>query len=467
MSRLEGGVARADITPPAGIAHANWGAQSHQSARGIDLPLWATALALGDGEDVVVVVDIDQIYLWGDVAVAAREAVAELTGLPFSNIRLSYTHTHSGPSDSAWIEEGRAIFSSYRGSLPHRIAGAAWEAVRTMRPARMEAAIGSCGIAVNRRFPRPEDGAVVVGRNWDGPVDPEVQLLRIDAVDGQPLAAVVNYACHPITVGWDNDLITPDYPGAMKRVVERSTGATCLFLQGAAGNVGPVRGVARNGLGEYRRLGAILGHEASRLWWETEVPLRQERYLSTLESGAPHAVYADEPIEEASGPSNLKVGSRTMRLPLRSDLPAAEEAEAEAEAAARRLNDMRVQGAAEDELQHQTMVARRASIRASVARGVAGETHETFEAQAFVVGKETALLAMPGEPFVEIGLEVKRRSPFARTLFSGYSNVGWAYIPVREAYEEGGYEVEFTPFAPEAAETVMQECVALLEELAG
>ncbi|HEY3229277.1 MAG TPA: hypothetical protein VGJ87_08655, partial [Roseiflexaceae bacterium] len=91
---LYAGVARTDITPPLGIAHAGWGAQTHQRATGVDLPLWATALALSDGAQTVVIVDVDLIYIWDNEAPAVMQAVASLTGLPQSNIRVSYTHTH-------------------------------------------------------------------------------------------------------------------------------------------------------------------------------------------------------------------------------------------------------------------------------------------------------------------------------------------------------------------------------------
>ena len=64
-TQLSAGIARVDITPPQGIAHAGWGAQTHQRAAGVDLPLWATALALSDGVQTVVIIDIDLIYLWG------------------------------------------------------------------------------------------------------------------------------------------------------------------------------------------------------------------------------------------------------------------------------------------------------------------------------------------------------------------------------------------------------------------
>jgi hypothetical protein len=445
--QLSAGVARTDITPPIGIAHANWGAQTHQRAVGIDLPLWATALALSDGDQTVVIVDVD--LGGGRNVVEMQAAITELTGLPRSHIRISFVHTHSGPSSNPWITEGAEMFGPYTESLVGRIAGVAWAAVRDLRPARIAAGVGTCGIAVNRRFQRPEDGVVVVGRNWEGPVDHAVHVIRIDDLEGAPLAAVVNYACHPITVGPDNDLITPDYPGVVKRVVEEATGATCLFLQGAAGDVGPGRGVARGGINEYKRLGAILGHEASRVWWEMELPARQERYLETLESGAPLAVYADEPLADPD--PTLRVGTRPMHLPLK-DLPAPEALEAELEENLARLNELRDAGASDEEIRWQTMLCKRTNMRAATARRLQGQTHQTFELQAFAIGAEIALVAMPGEPFVETGLEVKRNSPFKHTLFSGYSNVGRMYIPTAEAFALGGYEAEWaTPFSPDAA----------------
>jgi hypothetical protein len=463
---LSAGVARIDLTPPPGIAHAGWGAQTHERAAGVDLPLWATALALSDGEQSAVIVDLDLIYLWDREAPAVRQAVADLTGLPLSHIRLSYTHTHSGPvvgsTWTTWIKDGAEMIPAYDQSLPHRVAGVAWQALQNLRPARLAAGRGQCRIGVNRRFQRPEDGAVIVGRNWDGPVDPEVGVLRLDDLDGRPLAAVVNYACHPITVGPDAQLITPDYPGALKRVVEAATGATCLFLQGAAGDIGPVRGVARNGLHEYRRLGAILGHEASRVWWELEPRRRAERYAGTLESGAPLAVYEDELLADPD--ATMRVGLQNIRLPLK-QLPAPEAFEAEAAEHAARLAGLRASGGDREALLRETMLAKRAAMRGDLARQLHGQTHRNVEAQAIAIGDQVALLAVPGEPFVEIGLEIKRRSPFKHTFFSGYSNTGWAYIPTAAAYPLGGYEVEITPFTPEAAGVLVEESLALLNIL--
>jgi hypothetical protein len=463
---LLAGVARADITPPLGIAHAGWGAQTHQRAAGVDLPLWVTALALSDGDETVVIVDIDLIYLWDTEAPGVLRTVERATGLPASHIRLAYTHTHSGPINGAtwstWIKDGAEMVSAYDAILEQQIVGVARQALAQLRPARVAAGFGEAHINVNRRFRRPEDGAVICGRNWEGPVDRQVQVVRIDGADGAPLAALVNYACHPITVGPDCDLITPDYPGVMKRVVEQATGATCLFLQGATGDIGPIQGCARGGQAEYRRLGSILGHEASRVWWELEPRRRRERYAGTLESGSPLALYADEALPDLD--TTLRVGTRELRLPLKPFAPSAELSAATA-AHVERLDQLRIDGGDLEAIRAETMFAKRAAMRADLARRNEGNTHRTVTLQTFTIGDQIALPVVPGEPFCQIGMQVKADSPFPHTLFAGYANLGWAYIPTADAYPFGGYEVEITPFAPEAAAMVVEGSLALLRDM--
>ncbi|MGD9713355.1 MAG: neutral/alkaline non-lysosomal ceramidase N-terminal domain-containing protein [Thermomicrobiales bacterium] len=464
---LYAGVARTDITPPIGIAHTNWGAQTHQRAAGVDLPLTATALALSDGDTHTVIVDIDTGYLWDGAASEALAAITAMTGIPAPQIRLAYSHTHSGPTTSRaradWAGEGSELVGAYSASLPQRIAGVAWAALQGSRPARIAAGVGTSAISVNRRFQRPEDGAVVVGRNWDGPVDRDVPVLRIDSLDGEPIAAVVNFSCHPITVGPDNDLITPDYPGALRATVESNTGATCLFLQGAAGDIGPVRGVAVNGVNEYRRLGTILGLEASRVWHETSPQPKQDRYEGTLESGAPLAIYKDELFPDPD--RTIGIATRTMNLPLR-QLPPPDEMDEAFAANLAELNELRANDGDPEQIRLVTMRCKRTAMRAELARSVQGKTHRQLDAQAIAIGNDIVIVAVPGEPFAQIGLAVRQRSPFATTLFSGYANVGWSYIPTADAYPLGGYEIEITPWDPATAGIIVEECVAMLEELA-
>src|SRR5690606_5840080 len=99
---------------------------------------------------------------------------------------------------------------------------------------RLSYRTGSCHANVNRRY-RLADGRIVVGQNPEGFVDPTLSLLRLDD-DENRTVTIVGYACHPTIMAHRNRLITPDFPGVVKRVVEASVGGHCLFLQGAAGN---------------------------------------------------------------------------------------------------------------------------------------------------------------------------------------------------------------------------------------
>jgi hypothetical protein len=354
------------------------------------------------------------------------------------------------------------LVGAYGESLVGLIAGAAWEAINNLEPARIASGIGHSEIAVNRRYHRPEDNVVVVGHNFEGKVDHDVTVLRIDSLDGDPIAAVVGYACHPITVGPDNDLITPDYPGIVKRVVEAATGATTLFLQGAAGNIGPIRGCARNGIVEYKVLGQRLGLAAATAWSEIDPVPRDYVYAGTLESGAPLGIFIDEARPEPD--RTLRVGVKTVQLPHR-DYETPERLEAAYEENVAKLQALRDANGDPEEIRRVTMECKRTSMRARLARDVNESPYREWELQAFTIGNDIALICSPGEPFIEIGLAIKDASPFETTFFSGYSNVGGAYMPWADAYPKGGYEIEVTPFAPEAAQVLADAAIEMLQEM--
>lgn len=456
------GVARSDITPPVGIAHAGWGAQTHERARGVDLPLWGTALAFDDGESRALIVDLDLVYVWDPDATRIRERISELTSLPVSAIRLSYTHTHSGPfiQRESWIDDGSEMVETYLDALPDLIAGAAWEAVNSLQPVNLAAGTGDCGIAVNRRFARPEDGRLIVGTNPDGPVDHDVGVVRLDTPDGDTVAVLGHYACHPTTVGPDNDLITPDFPGVAKRIVEDTMSTTCLFLQGAAGNVGPIRGTARGGIDEYESLGRRLGHEIAQVSERLDPLNRATEYVETLESGAPLAVYDDR--VSPTSPS-VSINTSELTLPIK-ELPALEEVQECYTQAQERIDQLDHEDATEHERRTATMRAKRAKITRDLVSEFGGLSELTFELQIFQLG-DLALVAMPGEPFVETALRIKAESPFEYTFFSGYSNIGHCYIPTAQAYDDGGYEVDRTPVKAGAVDIIVQETLDQLRSL--
>lgn len=470
-THLHAGAARADITPPVGIAHAGWGAQQHTRAEGIDQPLSCTALVLapegtaGDPADQVAILDVDLCVLTVAETDALRAAVSRLTGIPAPRVRVSLTHTHAGPSVFAtFLGEGTEMLDAYMAALPDRVAGAAWAAQRALRPARLAATTTRCGINVNRRVRAPE-GRVVVGRNWDGYVDPTVGVLRLDGVDGRPLATVVHYAAHPTTLGPWNTLLSPDYPGSMRRVVEQLVGGTCLFLQGAAGNLATIDGPLDSTHDSCARLGARLGCAAAAAALALAAPPRRERLVGVIESGAALARYERAPGD--GGPESdatVRVTSRTAVLPLLPQPPIAE-AEAAATASAAALADLRRRAAPPESLREAAWRARRAEMQARKARLFGGQTEAAVECHAIRLG-DVALVGWPLEPFVELAAAARERSPFRITLFSGYTNGVLGYLPTPEAYAEGGYEVETTPFAPDAAPRVLEATLAALAQLA-
>jgi hypothetical protein len=460
MHELLAGTGRSDISPAPGTPQGGWGAQTHQRGIGTDLPLYATALVLKDPLKSVAIIDLDSIGFDPEFTGRILDSVAGLTGLPRENIRLSCTHTHSGPNTFRLpvITEGRDMILEYMNALPLRISGAVWQAQQNLRPVRIGAASGSCDINVNRRFRAP-DGRMVVGRNWDGPVDRTVRVVRIDGLDEKPVATIVHYACHPTTMAWQTQYATPDYPGMAKKVVEEQLGGACLFMQGATGDVGPRRGFTGD-LNVYRNFGRMLGLEASKLALGIETLPRREKLVGLQESGATIALFEDEAVEPE--PAKLEVRSRFLQLPLK-QFPHPEVAEAEAGRLREELNRRRREGT-EAEIREATAMATQAGWRAERAKLYHGKGHIDWQLQAIRMG-DVALICVPGEPFTETGQEIARRSPFEHTLFSGYSNGGFGYIPVRGAYAEGGYEVEASPFAPGAAELVVEQSLVMLNEL--
>jgi hypothetical protein len=97
----------------------------------------------------------------------------------------------------------------------------------------------------------------------------------------------------------------------------------------------------------------------------------------------------------------------------------------------------------------------------------AGRTRRTYgaEVQALSIGRELAVVGLPGEVFTELGLTLRERSPFRHTLVLSLANDTVGYIPTRRAYDEGGYEVAASCLAPGAGEQLVEEALRLLATL--
>jgi hypothetical protein len=440
------GVARRDTTPPAGIYARMWGAASHDFAEGVHRPLTATALALkaGDGRPrVLVALDI---ALLGDLGGASDEErvlepVRGALGLERGELLVNCSHTHAAPwaAMSRSHNPGGELIGPYLDQLSRAILEASREALDGLTPATLTWATGRCDLARNRDLPDPtsEHGRIVCGFNPVAEADDTLVVGRVTADDGdRVLATIVNYACHPTTLAWDNKLISPDYVGAMREVVEGHTGgAPCLFLQGASGELGPAH--------QYVGDPAVADQHGRRLGFsalaafEGMLPPRQAlRFDGNVDSGAPLAVWLPGPFE----PSGALDGSLVdVPLPVK-PMPSIEELEA--------------QRAATDD----RPLAERLFRKIQIVGNLSGGDHQVFPAWVWRVG-DSLLVAHANEAYSCFQQDLRDAFPDLTVVVMNTSGaeMGYLYPPELEGLDL--YQVWQTPFSKDALPTLTSSCI--------
>jgi hypothetical protein len=422
------------------------------------MDLWVTALALSDQTTTAIILDLDIQILTNQRADQIRSAVSQAIGVPIQNIRASATHTHSGPVPyKSWIEKGYEMVGPWFEDVARWSAEAAVEALADLQPIRVRAGRGQCHINANRRA-ATRSGERFLGINPDGPCDHEVLVVRLDSMDGQLLATLVNYACHPTIMGPPNRLITPDYPGAMKRLVEQALGGKCLFLQGSAGDQGPLQGFQAD-TKVYRNFGAILGHEVAKVALGLGNIPSKNNFREIVASGAPLGMYDSEFATLSSLP--LRVLDKEIPVPLREGLPERKAATEKLEFWKSKLKAARESGD-QPAITEAIYMARRADIQLRMADDFGGKTSAGIGAHFMAFG-DVALVGCNVEPFCEIGMEIKKRSPFSVTFMSGYTNGRMAYMATAQEWPKGGYEVENSPFGQDAAALLTQNVLETLQ----
>ena len=463
---MRAGVGRAIITPPIGIEHAGWGAQVHHRAEGVHLDLWVTVLVVEGETETFAILDYDLMLVTVEDSNRIRNDVAGVLGIPPKNVRVSFTHTHAGPVWSDFLgsragREGQELVPGYRETIWSQTLGATHQAKAALRPARLAAGWGESTIAVNRRLRAPT-GDLVVGQNFEGFADHRVLVVRFDDLNENPLAALVCYAAHPIILAYQNRLLSPDFPGVTKRVVEELTGAACLYLQGCAGNIMTIEALTGD-LGAAERMGTMLGAEAAKVFTGIRTRPTRRRFAGIVESGAPLGIWVDEAIPDRE--PLIRIVERNIEMPVRpTEDPG--KAEAHAEGLSQQFLQLERSGAPEKEVLEARYRARRALISTAWAKMCHGRTHLPTSLQGIRMGS-VALVGFPGEPFAETGVNVRESSPFEFTHMAGYSNGVTGYVPTAEEYRRGGYEPKWaTAYTSDAAAVLERQAVALLHALA-
>jgi neutral ceramidase len=449
---LLAGAADADITPAIGTAMGGYG-RRRGVAEGTQAPLRCHAVVLDDGATPVGLVVCDLLFVTRDLSTLVRTRVGDALGWRPEQVMVAATHTHSGPLGLTLEQD-----APYVTMVARQAAGALRAAFTGRVPAVLKyAEAGVSSISQNRRHP-------------DGPIETVARMLVADPITGPAgrdvVATVVNYACHATVLEYDNLRFSPDFPGTVVDVLRSVVGGGAVYLQGCAGDINPVW--MRHDQAEARRVGTILGAAAARSVSEAR-PIGHGQWAVNL------SWYEDTPKEVTGSrevpAGGISAGSRKVALPrrARSSLP---ELERELRAATAGL-----EAAEADPGRRRELAPRRAALDAELffarnpgfyANDEPAEPGGADEAEVQVLwlGGQTAIVGLPGEPFIEIAQEIRRRSGVSNLIVAGYCNEAAGYIPTRAEFGRHGYEVGCAPYQPEAAGLLVDAALSALASAA-
>ncbi|MGN6628223.1 MAG: hypothetical protein ACTHLN_16510 [Tepidisphaeraceae bacterium] len=472
-SPLRAGVARSDITTDDPNAQ-------------IGDRLFARALVLADDTTTYVLVTMDVTAIGAraisdgalpDVSESflpeLRKRIEAELGLSGSHVTVNASHTH--PLGRMLCDDGQQI---------ERTFDAVRRAWQTMTPVRIGSGVGiENTISMNRTL-RLKDG-----RHWTirhanpcpndaeveavGPVDPQVGVIRVDRLDGTPLAVVYNFACHRL-FGHPDGRITANFPGVASRLIESSLGndVTALFIQGAAGDVIDVGFKNFTEPREIESFGLRLGLSVLETHRKIQPGDADLRFASVAVE-FPRRTDLAQRIEELQNRQDQLVASlrscslnfdaflplwlgHQLRPQTPSDYAHRYLRDQQAERDTRAQMDDFVRGHVEKYRQNIRAMEELSRVVENIAtlrkhadlNAAAGTAGVAAELQAVRIG-ECAIVAAPLEVLTEVSLSIKAASPCPQTWIAGFSNGYLHYGPPAEAYARGGYEVNECLLAPE------------------
>ena len=455
------GLAEADITPPVGFPMAGY--YHERLADGQRDPLQAKAVVLRQGNVSAAFVVADLTGVARDLYKQVVQQASAATGISEQHIVLSATHSHTAPDYSGQLyshlkkaADDRDA-NSYSQKLIDGCVSALVTANSAAQPASIVAGRGQqkVPVAFNRRFVM-KDGSVKTWQSYTssdvlraaGPIDPEVGLLAFKSADGEKTVGVVsNFALHLDTVGgtqWSGD-----YPYYIEQSLRKRFGEkmTSVFGLGCCGDINHSNPNAKE-----RNKTDFIGNAIA----------------DTINAALPDL----KPVKE----TRLQVRSTTVNLPMpevtQHELSRAEELIPIARAGGKvAFFDLvsAYKAVVQDQLQNKTP---RTDCETLLSWGLSHEWRGIgktlpVDVTTITIGRDVAIVFLPGEVFVELGLAIKQASPYSTTMIFELSNcVETMYIPTRAAYAGGSYEVTNSAVEPGSGEMLVEAALTLLRESA-
>lgn len=473
QSRCLFGVGGCDITPPVGIYHRMWGAATHDRATGVHRPLTASVLCFkaldrhGPAEAEWVLVAVDHCLLWDREMAALLGKLSAASGLAKEQMAVTFSHTHGSgllgrERDSL---PGGDLIEPYLESMGDKLAELVQTTRRQLQPATITYGSGHCDLATQRDFWDEDSKQFVCGFNPQGRGDDTVVVARINAANGRLLATVVNYACHPTTLAWQNTLISPDYPGAMRELVQQNTGAPCIFLQGASGDLGPREGFVGD-VAVADRNGRQLGFAALSVLEGLPPPGTRFVYAGPVVSGATLGSWSHQPLpaDALERSRRWQVRRCTVDLPYRQDLPNREQTEKDRQQWLAQEQEAMKSGNTTQARDCRAMVERMTRQLTRLA-GLPPGDHLPFAVNLWRQG-DAFWVMVPGELYHLFQRELRQRFPGVPIIVATLTN-GWlpGYLPTADTYGKNIYQESIAVAAPGSLEKLLRSVSQQIQEM--